>query len=219
MSKGFMIVCDGSNGAGKTTVIKAIEQHLQGRGLQAVLTREPGGTPIGEKIREILLCPDTPEMCDLAELMLFGAARAQHVKEKILPAVQSGKVVISDRFDAATLSFQHYARGLDIELVNRINQLALDGFRPDMNIILDLDPAIGLQRVHQRGEQLDRMELQKLEFLQKARRGYLEQARLDPARFEILDAARPLTEVVADALSIVDRLIGKHDGLAQHGAL
>ncbi|HEY9572449.1 MAG TPA: dTMP kinase [Pusillimonas sp.] len=219
MSKGFMIVCDGSNGAGKTTVIKAIEQHLQGRGLQAVLTREPGGTPIGEKIREILLCPDTPEMCDLAELMLFGAARAQHVKEKILPAVQSGKVVISDRFDAATLSFQHYARGLDIELVNRLNQLALDGFRPDMYIILDLDPAIGLQRVHQRGEQLDRMELQKLEFLQKARQGYLEQARLDPARFEILDAARPLTEVVADALSIVDRLIGKHDGLAQHGAL
>src|SRR3546814_7220449 len=106
MSKGFMIVCDGSNGAGKTTVIKAIEQHLQGRGLQAVLTREPGGTPIGEKIREILLCPDTPEMCDLAELMLFGAARAQNVKEKILPAVQSGKVVISDRFDAATLSFR-----------------------------------------------------------------------------------------------------------------
>src|SRR3546814_3657696 len=113
MCKGFMIVCDGSNGAGKTTVIKAIEQHLQGRALQAVLTREPGGTPIGEKIREIVLCRDTPEMCDLAELMLFGAARAQHVKEKILPAVQSGKVVIADRFDAQTLRFQHYARGLE----------------------------------------------------------------------------------------------------------
>src|SRR3546814_10642911 len=128
-----MIVCDGTKGAGKTRVIKAIEQPLKGRGLQALLTRNPGDTPIGEKSREILLCPDTPEMCDLAELMLFGAARAQHVKEKILPAVQSGKVVISDRFDAATLSFQHYARGLDIELVNRINQLALDGFRPDID--------------------------------------------------------------------------------------
>src|SRR3546814_9507086 len=122
-------------------------------------TRRPYTTPVrstprGEKSREILLCPDTPEMCDLAELMLFGAARAQHVKEKILPAVQSGKVVISDRFDAATLSFQHYARGLDIELVNRINQLALDGFRPDINSILDLDPAIGLQRSEEHTSEL-----------------------------------------------------------------
>jgi dTMP kinase len=212
MEKGFMIVCDGSNGAGKTTVIKAIEDHLKSRGLQAVVTREPGGTPIGEKIREILLCPDTPEMCDVAELMLFGAARAQHVREKIVPAIKAGKVVVSDRFDAATLSFQHYARGLDLELVRQINALALEGFRPDMNIILDLDPVIGLERVHQRGEGLDRMETQKLEFLQKARQGYLEQARQDPTMFRILDAGRPLAEVVSDALAIVDELIRSHGG-------
>ncbi|HWK70361.1 dTMP kinase [Pollutimonas sp. M17] len=212
MGKGFMIVCDGSNGAGKTTVIKAIEAHLNDRGLQAVVTREPGGTVIGEKIRDILLCPDTPEMSDIAELMLFGAARAQHVKEKILPAIQAGKAVVSDRFDAATLSFQHYARGLDLGLVRQINALALDGFRPDMNIILDLDPAIGLERVHQRGERLDRMEAQKLEFLQRARQGYLEQARLDPALFRVLDAGRPLAQVVADALGIVDELIRRHGG-------
>jgi len=212
MDKGFMIVCDGSNGAGKTTVIKAIEAHLNDRGLQAVVTREPGGTVIGEKIRDILLCPDTPEMSDIAELMLFGAARAQHVKEKILPAIQAGKAVVSDRFDAATLSFQHYARGLDLGLVRQINALALDGFRPDMNIILDLDPAIGLERVHQRGERLDRMEAQKLEFLQRARQGYLEQARLAPALFRVLDAGRPLAQVVADALGIVDELIRRHGG-------
>jgi dTMP kinase len=212
MNKGFMIVCDGGNGAGKTTVIKAIEDHLNGRGLQAVVTREPGGTPIGEKIREILLCPETPEMCDVAELMLFGAARAQHVREKILPAIKAGKVVVSDRFDAATLSFQHYARGLDIGLVKQINALALDGFRADMNIILDLDPAVGLERVHQRGEGLDRMEAEKLEFLQKARQGYLEQARRDPSMFRILDAGRPLDDVVSDALHIVDELIRLHDG-------
>ncbi|MFW7341424.1 dTMP kinase [Pollutimonas sp. H1-120] len=212
MGKGFMIVCDGSNGAGKTTVIKAIEEHLKSRGLQAVITREPGGTPIGEKIRDILLCPDTPEMCDVAELMLFGAARAQHVQEKILPAIRAGKVVVSDRFDAATLSFQHYARGLDIGLVKQINELALDGFRPDMNIILDLDPVLGLERVHQRGERLDRMETQKLEFLQKARQGYLEQARLSPSMFSILDASRPLAEVVSDALGVVDELIRRHGG-------
>lgn len=212
MGKGFLVVCDGSNGAGKTTVIKAIEAHLKRRGLEAVVTREPGGTVIGEKIREILLCPDTPEMCDLAELMLFGAARAQHVQEKILPAIQAGKVVVSDRFDAATLSFQHYARGLDLDLVNRINGLALDGFKPDMNIILDLDPAVGLERVQQRGERLDRMEAQKLEFLQRARHGYLEQARQAPALFRVLDAARPVEQVVADALAIVDELIQRHGG-------
>lgn len=212
MGKGFLIVCDGSNGAGKTTVIKAIEAHLKGRGLQAVVTREPGGTVIGEKIRDILLCPDTPEMCDIAELMLFGAARAQHVKEKILPAIQAGKAVVSDRFDAATLSFQHYARGLDLDLVRQINALALDGFKPDMNIILDLDPAVGLERVHQRGERLDRMEAQKLEFLQRARQGYLEQARLAPDAFRVLDAGRPLAQVVADALGIVDELIRRHGG-------
>jgi dTMP kinase len=217
-NKGFMIVCDGSNGAGKTTVIKAIEGHLKAQGLQIVVTREPGGTPIGEKIREILLSPETPEMCDITELMLFGAARAQHVQEKILPAIKAGKIVISDRFDAATMSFQHFARGLDRALINQINNLALNGFKPEVNIILDLDPLIGLARVHQRGEGLDRMEDQKLEFLQKARNGYLEQARIDPDLFRILDASQPLEHVVADVLKIVDSLVRRlmpWSGIAQ----
>jgi len=205
--KGFMIVCDGSNGAGKTTVIKAIEAHLKDRGHDVVVTREPGGTPIGEKIRAIVLSSDTPEMCDVTELMLFGAARAQHVKEKIAPAVAAGKIVVSDRFDAATISFQHFARGLDIGLITQINDLALDGFRPDLYIILDLDPATGLQRVSLRGDGLDRIEGQKLEFLQKARNGYLEQARANPGLFKVLDASRPLASVVSDALRLVDRLV------------
>ena len=102
-------------------------------------------------------------MCALTELMLFAAARAQHVKEKIIPALQSGKIVISDRFDAATISFQHYARGLSLDLTNELNKIALDGFKPDMNIILDLDPLIGLARVNSRGEELDRMEMEEIE--------------------------------------------------------
>jgi dTMP kinase len=207
MSKGHMIVCDGSNGAGKTTVIAAIEAHLKTRRIDVMITREPGGTPIGEKIRAILLCPETPEMCDITELMLFGAARAQHVKEKILPAIQAGKIVVSDRFDAATVSFQHYARGLDIEKIHQINNLALNGFRPDLNIILDLDPLVGLRRVRQRGVALDRMEEEKLEFLQKARQGYLEQARNDTRLFKVVDASRPLDHVVGDVLKHVDDLI------------
>ena len=202
-----MIVCDGSNGAGKTTVIKSIESHLHSLGHDVVVTREPGGTNIGEKIREILLSPEAGEMCDTTELLLFGAARAQHVREKIIPALQAGKMVVSDRFDAATVSFQHYARGLDLAVINQVNRLALDGFRPDLNIILDIDPVEGLKRVRQRGAALDRMEAQKLEFLQKAREGYLLQAEADPARFRVIDASHPLEDVVINTLAVVDRLL------------
>ena len=202
-----MIVCDGSNGAGKTTVIKAIEDHLKSKGLEIIVTREPGGTPISEKIREVVLSPETPEMTDITELMLFSAARAQHVKEKIVPAINAGKIVISDRFDAATISFQHYARGLSLDLITQLNNMALDGFKPDINIILDLDPALGMERVNSRGEGLDRMEKQKMDFLIKARNGYLQQAKQDPSHFEIIDASQSVEKVKADVLNIIDRLI------------
>nr|WP_076417858.1 dTMP kinase [Colwellia sp. UCD-KL20] len=209
MEKGFMLVCDGSNGAGKTTVIKTIEQYLKNKGLDVVITREPGGTPIGEKIREVILDPSTPEMCDITELMLFGAARAQHITEKIIPALTEGKVVISDRFDAATFSFQHYARGIDLNTICKINDMALNGFSPDMNIILDLDPKVGLERVVQRGEGLDRMEDEKMEFLEKARNGYLTQAKQAPDKFTVIDASKTQEEVAKLVISVVDKLIEK----------
>ena len=185
MNKGFMLVFDGSNGAGKTTVIKGVEKYLTLKGFDVLLTREPGGTPIGEKIREVILDPSTPEMCYMTELMLFGAGRAQHVQEKIVPALAQGKIVISDRFDAATFSFQHFARGIALETITKINDLALAGFTPDLNIILDLDPNEGLKRVISRGEGLDRLEDEKSDFLAKARNGYLKQAEQFPDKFEI----------------------------------
>ncbi|QTL35102.1 dTMP kinase [Pseudoalteromonas viridis] len=207
MSKGFMLVCDGSNGAGKTTVIQGIADYLEQQGYDVVLTREPGGTPIGEKVRSVILDPSTPEMGSMTELMLFGAARAQHVEEKIRPALEVGKVVISDRFDAATFSFQHYARGIDLETITTINELALGGFKPDMNLILDLDPQLGLQRVSQRGEGLDRLEDEKMEFLHRAREGYLAQAKADPARFSVIDASQDKQSVLSDCLKVVDAVI------------
>lgn len=208
MARGRMIVCDGSNGAGKSTVLKAIEAHLRTRGCEPVMTREPGGTRIGEKIREILLSPETPEMCGVAELMLFAAARAQHVRERILPAIEAGKIVVSDRFDSATVSFQHYARGLPLGLIRQLNDMAVDGFRPDVTIILDLDPVTGLERVAARGDgPLDRMEQESLDFLHRARHGYLEQAKHDPDRFVVIDAAQPVEKVIAEVIRVVDRVI------------
>jgi dTMP kinase len=207
MSKGFMVVLDGSNGAGKTTVIEEVKKYLTLKGFDVVLTREPGGTHIGEKIRDILLDSATPEMCDLTELMLFGAGRAQHLKEKIIPALNHGKIVISDRFDAATFSFQHYARGIDIETITKINDLALDGFIPDMNIILDLDPLEGLKRVKERSGKLDRLEKEKLDFLIKARNGYLIQAKEKPDNFRVIDAARPKEIVLQDVLKEINLLL------------
>lgn len=204
--RGFMVVCDGSNGAGKTTLIQRLHKHLQDKGLEVVLTREPGGTAIGEKIREILLDPDTPEMCDIAELMLFGAARAQHLREKILPALADGQVVLCDRFDSATIAFQQYARGLDSQLVKRINDLALNDFKPDLYLILDLEPAAGLARVRQRGADLDRMEGEQLAFLHRARHGFLQQAQADPQRFKVLDASRSPDEVATQAIALLDSL-------------
>lgn len=206
---GVMIVCDGSNGAGKTTLIHRLRGHLEACGREVLVTREPGGTPIGEKIREVLLSPDTPEMCALTELMLFGAARAQHLRERIIPALQAGKVVLCDRFDSATISFQHYARGIDLTLVESINALALEGFQPDLYLILDLDPRIGLQRVQQRGEALDRLEAEQMAFLERARAGYLAQARQNPQRFSVLNAGRDVDAVCKDAIALVDQLIAR----------
>lgn len=204
-----MIVVDGSNGAGKSTIINEIDKHLKSLNQEAIITREPGGTPIGENIRELLLSNDAQEMTDVTELMLFAAARAQHVREKILPAIEAGKIIISDRFDSATISFQHYARGLSLDLITLLNDVAVDGLTPDKTIILDLDPVVGLERVGSRGSELDRMEKEELDFLHKARDGYLAQAQASPDNFVVIDASQPLQKVIDDVIHIINELVDK----------
>lgn len=204
MLTGKLIVCDGGNGAGKSTVLSAIERHLRMKGLDPLMTREPGGTVIGEKVREILLSRDTPEMCAITELLLFAASRAQHVREKIRPAIEAGKTVVSDRFDSATVSFQHFAQGLPLELVRQVNAIATEGLKPCLTIILDLDPQRGLERVSSRGSELDRLELQQLDFLIRAREGYLAQAKANQKEFVVIDASQPLAKVVEEAIREVD---------------
>ena len=207
MNKGLMLVVDGGNGAGKGTCLQDIEAYLKEQGLDAVMTREPGGTPISEQIRNILLDKSIADMCDVTELLLFAAARAQHVRQKILPALAAGKVVVSDRFDSATVSFQHYARGLDLDLIKKLNDIAVDGLKPDFTIILDLDPTVGLQRVKARGSDFDRLEQENLQFLERARQGYLEQARQDPEHFAVVDASQSFDEVRRQVLLLVENLI------------
>lgn len=209
MAKGCLIVCDGNNGAGKSSVIRAIDEFLISQHQKVLITREPGGTRIGEKIRSVVLDPETPELCDTTELLLFAAARAQHLKEKIIPAIKAGTIVVCDRFTPATIAFQHYGRGIPLDLVRSINSFALEGFEPDLNIILDVDPEIGMKRVASRGEGLDRMEMQKLEFLANAREGFLLQAEESPATFVVIDASRPFKDVSSDVLAAVSDLMAK----------
>lgn len=209
MAQGCLIVCDGNNGAGKSSVIRAIEEFLLSQNHEVIVTREPGGTRIGERIRNVVLDPDTPELCDTTELLLFAAARAQHLKEKIIPAIEDGKIVVCDRFTPATVAFQHYGRGIPLSLVQSINSFALEGFSPDLNIILDVDPEIGMKRVASRGEGLDRMEMQKLEFLTRAREGFLRQAEESPETFVVIDASQTFEVVSKDVLAVVAGLLAK----------
>ena len=209
MAKGCLIVCDGNNGAGKSSVIRAIEEHLISLNHQVVVTREPGGTRVGEKIRGVVLDPETPELCDTTELLLFAAARAQHLKEKIIPAIEAGMIVICDRFTPATIAFQHYGRGIPLSLVQSINSFALEGFAPDLKIILDVDPDVGMRRVASRGEGLDRMEMQQREFLMRARDGFLRQAEQSPETFVVVDASQPFEVVSSEVLAVVDSLLAK----------
>lgn len=209
MSNGCLIVCDGNNGAGKSSVIKHLSGWLSEAGHHVLVTREPGGTPIGEKIREVVLDPSTPELCDTTELLLFAAARAQHLQEKIIPAIEGGAIVICDRFTPATIAFQHFGRGLPLDRVLAINEIALGGFKPDLNIILDIDPAVGMQRVAGRGEVLDRMELQEAEFLSRARHGFLVQAQENPDTFAVVDASQSFEAVAADIRAVVEELLAR----------
>jgi dTMP kinase len=208
--KGIMIVVDGGNGAGKSSVLRELLAHLTNKGVSCEFSREPGGTPISEKVRDILLDPDNEGMTDTTELLLFAAARAQHVEQLIKPALASGKVVVCDRFDSATFAFQHYARGIDYDLVGRTNDIALNGFSPDMTIILDIDVKLGVERIHGRGEGLDRLDAENFNFLERARAGYLEQATKSPDKFRVVDASQSQQQVFDDVKALVDELLSQH---------
>ncbi len=187
--KGLFITVEGVEGAGKSTNIRVIEDFLSECKLDYILTREPGGTLIAEEIRELLLNHHEEKMDATTELLLIFAARVQHLNTKIRQTLAEGTWVLCDRFTDATYAYQGAGRGLDVKLISQLETLVQDNLRPDLTVIFDLDPGIGLERVRQRG-QLDRIESQKLEFFQRVREGYQNIASRESGRCLLIDASQ-----------------------------
>lgn len=204
---GKFIVFEGVEGAGKTTQIQQTAAWLQGCcGIEIVTTREPGGTKLGQKIRQLLLEDADGWLDRRAELMLYGADRAQHVESVIRPQLERGNIVLCDRFIDSTIAYQGYGRGFDRQEIERVNQLATGGLQSDLTLWLDLDISIGLQRVALRGKP-DRMERAAVDFHQRVRQGYQDLAKIDPDRIVRIDADRSQAAVQLEIQAILTQLI------------
>ena len=201
---GIFITFEGTDASGKTTQIRLLRHYLEERGICPVVTREPGGTPVGEKIRDILLDKENSGMLPVAEALLYAASRAQLVGEVIRPALERGKVVISDRFTDSSIAYQGYGRNLG-DIVRRINEPATGGLRPDLTIFLRTDPTEMRKRRDASGE--DRMEAQKPEFHREVLRGYLILAEEEPDRFFVLDGGRTMEEIAEKIRIRVESLL------------
>ena len=206
------ITFEGIEGCGKTTQAARSAEFLRQSGMEVILTREPGGTRIGDAIREILLSPKNGEMDPVTELLLYFASRAQHVAEVILPALEAGKVVLCDRFSDATTAYQGYGRGLPLDTIERINTEATGGLAPDLTLLFDLEPEVGLDRVGKRaaasgGGSGDRLEQEELDFHRRVRSGYLEIARREPDRVILVDASPPEAEVAEDVIRVLQEML------------
>jgi len=199
--KGF-ISFEGIEGAGKSTQVKALAGYLRSKGYDVVETVEPGGTKIGYKIRELLLDPQN-HMDPLAELLLYYSSRAQHVKEIIAPAINEGRTVITDRYTDSTVAYQGYARGIDLELINRLNDIVVPEMKPSLTIMLDLDVEEGLRR-NRAAQKEDRFELEAVEFHKRVRHGFHEIAKADPERIKIVDASVSSEEVARKIIEIIE---------------
>jgi dTMP kinase len=200
---GRLIAFEGVEGAGKSTQLELLRQALEGRGREVVVTREPGGTLVGEQVRALLLDPGV-ELDPRAEALLFAAARAELVAEVIRPALERGAVVLSDRYLDSSLAYQGGARGLGRDPVEEVNRFATGGLPPDLVVLLDLDPADGLAR---RARDPDRIEAQDIDFHRRVREAFRDLAAADPGRFAVIDAAAPVPEVATRVQAAVLALL------------
>ena len=210
--QGFFVTFEGGEGSGKTTQLKALLGHLQSVGREVVETRDPGGTAIGNQIRGLLLDGENARMGSLTELLLYEASRAQLVQEVVQPALAAGRILLCDRFTDSTVAYQGYGRGLDLDLIGRLNASAARDIRPDLTFLLDLDPVVGLERVKRRlapsRASRDRLEGEALAFHERVRQGFRALAAAEPERVIALDAVQSLLELAAEIRRRVDARFG-----------
>mgnify|MGYP001816237962 CR=1 FL=1 len=200
--RGRFVTLEGGEGAGKSTNLTYVRERLEQRGIRLLLTREPGGTGLGEKIRALLLDPNNADMVSDAELLLMFAARAQHLQEVIQPALQTGTWVLCDRFTDATYAYQGYGRGIELERIAVLEQWVQGERRPDLTLLMDLPVEMGLERAGRRSEP-DRFERQTLAFFERVRNGYLNLAQAEPQRFRVIDASQSLHEVSEQVSAVI----------------
>lgn len=202
LKKGFFITLEGCEGSGKSTQLKKLKEFLVSQGCDFIFTREPGGTPIAEKIRTIILDGNNVEMQDETEALLYASARVQHIKEKIIPAKNSGKIVICDRYIDSSFAYQSYARGLSMDFVRGVNSYAVENCMPDLTLFLDISPEDAFRRKGGADEG-DRLEQSGIEFHKKVYFGYKTLAMDNPKRIVCIDAKQTAEEVFADIVKIL----------------
>ncbi|TRZ36458.1 dTMP kinase [Niallia circulans] len=210
MTKGIFITMEGPEGAGKTTILEMLYEHYIEKGIKIVKTREPGGIRISEKIREIILNPDHTEMDGRTEALLYAAARRQHLVEKVIPALEDGAVVLSDRFIDSSLAYQGYARGIGIEEIWKINEFAIGEVMPDLTLYFDLDPEIGLARINKsNNREVNRLDLEQLDFHQRVQEGYYKVIDKFPGRLHKIEASQGVEDVFKQSLCAIDAILNR----------
>ena len=214
----LFITFEGVEGSGKTSQIQRLKKYLTQKGIPCKVTREPGGSPIGEKVRKILLDPDHREMVPTTELFLYEAARAQHVKDVLKPLLKMRGIILCDRFCDATLAYQGFGRRIDLKWIDRLNRLSSQGIKPDVTFLLDCPSVVGLTRALKRNRTLkqereERFEREEIQFHRRVRKGYLAIARKEPHRVKVIDTREGEEKVFEKIRKIVDNLISRGQGV------
>ncbi len=209
--QGWFITFEGPEGCGKSTQLRLLASWLLARGVEPIVTREPGGTRIGEQVRALLHNPDHTEMTAETEILLYSAARAQHVAQVIRPALEAGQIVLCDRFYDSTFAYQGHGRGLSMEALRQITTFATRGLVPDLSLYLDVPPEVGLRRRETGGEEMNRLDREALAFHQRVREGYLALLKEEPARWRTVDATSSIEDVQMTVRSVVMETIGREN--------
>lgn len=206
----MFITIEGPEGSGKSSVTEVVSKRLMQEGYEIVRTREPGGTPIAEQIREVILNKENTKMDKITEALLYAASRRQHLVEKVWPLSKEGKIVISDRFIDSSLAYQGVARGIGVDKVLAINEFATEGYFPDLTLLFDIEPEKGLARIAaNKGREVNRLDLEKIEFHHMVRKAFLDLAKRFPERFVVLDASKSFEEVIEDCYAAIKSRLDK----------